>query len=573
MVGTGSSATQIVPAIQPIVKQLYVFQREPGWIMPKGERDFTDDDRAAFANPWRRRRDRWRQRYLLGTEPVARASLPARAPRPTRRAGSSASTTSSASSPTGPTCARRVTPKYPYPGQAADLREHVLLRAQEGERRAGPARGGVGDADRHRRRRRLGARRRRHRHGHRVPGRRTTWRRLRVVGRGGRTLQEHWAGEPRAYLGITVPGFPNFFMLYGPGTNGGEIVTMLESQAEYAVRAVKRMIRERVTAVEVKPSFEARWYRWLQRTMAGTSWTMSNNYFTSPTGKVVTQWPYGNVHVPRAHQAPGPRVGDDASPTADPTNEGRGTMTHPFSYQGRRVVVTGAARGVGAALLDVLAELDVAHVTAIDLNAPSGPHDAFLADGPLRRGCRARRDRADRRPGARAVQQRGRGRHATARHRALGQLPRAAHAVRGPARPHARGRRHRQHRVDRRQPVAQARRRSTRCSTSTSPTAGPRRCSGSRRTCRRSARSPYNFSKEVVEVYTLRSSRPTMRRGVRTNAVCPGPIDTPLLPEFRADDERQDRRLEHPGDGRAGGQRPARSRRCSRSSARRRRRT
>jgi cation diffusion facilitator CzcD-associated flavoprotein CzcO len=119
--------------------------------------------------------------------------------------------------------------------------------------------------------------------------------RLRVEGRDGRTLQDRWAGEPRAYLGITVPGFPNFFMLYGPGTNGGDIVTMLESQAAYAVRAVERMTRERVTAVEVKPSFEARWYRWLQRTMAGTSWTMSNNYFTSPTGKVVTQWPYGNA--------------------------------------------------------------------------------------------------------------------------------------------------------------------------------------------------------------------------------------------------------------------------------------
>ena len=60
-----------------------------------------------------------------------------------------------------------------------------------------------------------------------------------------------WANEPRAFLGITVPAFPNFFMLYGPGTNGGgEIVIMLESQAEYAVRAVKRMIRERVTAVD-----------------------------------------------------------------------------------------------------------------------------------------------------------------------------------------------------------------------------------------------------------------------------------------------------------------------------------
>ena len=47
------------------------------------------------------------------------------------------------------------------------------------------------------------------------------------------------------------------------------------------------------------------------------------------------------------------------------------------------------------------------------------------------------------------------------------------------------------------------------------------------------ADSPYNFSKEVVALYTMRSSRPTSRRGVRTNSVCPGPIDTPLLPDFR----------------------------------------
>src|SRR5205085_9301887 len=52
--------------------------------------------------------------------------------------------------------------------------------------------------------------------------------RLPVRGRGGRSLHEVWAGEPHAFLGITVPGFPNFFMLYGPGTNGGELVVMLE---------------------------------------------------------------------------------------------------------------------------------------------------------------------------------------------------------------------------------------------------------------------------------------------------------------------------------------------------------
>jgi cation diffusion facilitator CzcD-associated flavoprotein CzcO len=117
--------------------------------------------------------------------------------------------------------------------------------------------------------------------------------RLEVVGRAGRTLQEYWAGEPHAFLGITVPGFPNFFMLYGPGTNGGEIVTMLESQSEFAVRVVKRMRRERVTAVEVRPIFDRGWNRWLQAKMRGTSWTMSNNYFKAETGKIVTQWPSG----------------------------------------------------------------------------------------------------------------------------------------------------------------------------------------------------------------------------------------------------------------------------------------
>jgi phytoene dehydrogenase-like protein len=88
---------------------------------------------------------------------------------------------------------------------------------------------------------------------------------------------------------------PNFFMLYGPGANGGEIVVMLESQAEYAVRAVRRLIRRRATTVEVRPRFEAAWNRWLDRRIEGTSWTMTNNYFKAPSGKVVTQWPYGNL--------------------------------------------------------------------------------------------------------------------------------------------------------------------------------------------------------------------------------------------------------------------------------------
>src|SRR4051812_35676634 len=54
-------------------------------------------------------------------------------------------------------------------------------------------------------------------------------------------------------------------------------------------------------------------------------------------------------------------------------------VMHPFTYEGLRVVVTGGASGVGAALLDVLAEFDAAHVTVLDVKRPTGPHHAYVA--------------------------------------------------------------------------------------------------------------------------------------------------------------------------------------------------
>ena len=68
---------------------------------------------------------------------------------------------------------------------------------------------------------------------------------MNVLGRGGQSIDELWARDgARAYLGAMLPGFPNFYMLYGPNTNGGEIVSFLEHQSSYAVRAMKRMRRE-----------------------------------------------------------------------------------------------------------------------------------------------------------------------------------------------------------------------------------------------------------------------------------------------------------------------------------------
>jgi cation diffusion facilitator CzcD-associated flavoprotein CzcO len=293
VVGTGSSATQVVPAIQPIVEKLYVFQREPGWVMPKGERDLSAEERASLSAARRRKRERRRQRYLL-EKSLWRGHLYRPGTKSNEARRQFCLSYIERQFAERPDLRKAVTPEYPYPGKRPIFAStfYPALKKPNVElvprAVASVTRDGIVDTD--------GVTR-----AVDVIVMATGFQpadylhRLRVVGRGGRTLQEHWAGEPRAFLGITVAGFPNFFMLYGPGTNGGEIVSMLESQAEFAVRAIRRMTSGRVTAVEVRPSFEARWYRWLQSKMTGTSWTMSNNYFAAPNGKIVTQWPYGNT--------------------------------------------------------------------------------------------------------------------------------------------------------------------------------------------------------------------------------------------------------------------------------------
>src|SRR5262245_31223322 len=252
--------------------------------MAKGERDCTDEERAELSGWWRGRKERWGQRWMLeknlwggklnrpGTE--LNASREATCRKYIARVFADR-----------PDLAEAVTPTYPYPGKRpvlastfypALLEDNVEL-VPKAVASVTPT--GLVDSD--------GVER-----DVDVIVMATGFRpadylaRLPVVGRGGVALHDHWAGEPHAYLGITVPGFPNFFMLYGPGTNGGELVLTLESQAEYAVRVAKRLRRGRVTAVDVRPSFERRWNRWLDRKIEGTSWTMSNNYFKAPTGKI-----------------------------------------------------------------------------------------------------------------------------------------------------------------------------------------------------------------------------------------------------------------------------------------------
>jgi cation diffusion facilitator CzcD-associated flavoprotein CzcO len=291
LVGTGSTATQIVPEIAPVVGQLYLFQREPGWVVPKGDRDFDPEERAKYRSKLQRRITRLKAAYQLEKNQIGgaihRPGTKINALREQQCRSFVARVFADR-----PDLAEALTPHYPYPGKRpiinstfypALLRENVTLvpRAVRSVTEKG-----VIDQD-----------------GNEYvvdvlvmatgfqPANYLSS--LEVVGVGGRTIHEAWAGEPQALLGMTVPGFPNFFILYGPNTNGGEIVSCLERQAEHVVQAARRLIRTGATAVEVRPTYFQAYNRWIDRKMRGTAWVVSNNYYKAPSGRIVTQWPFG----------------------------------------------------------------------------------------------------------------------------------------------------------------------------------------------------------------------------------------------------------------------------------------
>lgn len=291
VVGTGSSASQIVPAIAASADHVTLFQREPGWVIPKPDRDLAPDERAALKSPWAGRRERLRLFWQLERGQVLGAiHRPGTKINALRQQQCEAYLAGVFKN--RPDLAAAVTPRYPYPGKRpilsrdfypALLRDNVEL-VPHAVQSVTP--GGVVDV-------------RGVEHPADVLVLATGFQPAHylasydVVGRAGRTLREFWNGEPQAFLGITVPEFPNFFILYGPNTNGGEIVNHLERQAELAVRSISRLRHSPTASVEVRPVFYRVYNAWLQRAIAKTAWTSANNYYKADSGRVVTQWPYG----------------------------------------------------------------------------------------------------------------------------------------------------------------------------------------------------------------------------------------------------------------------------------------
>jgi cyclohexanone monooxygenase len=289
VLGTGSTASQLVPELAKVAGQVYSVQRSPTWILPKPDRPYSRWERWLFAHvPFAKKF--YRTRLWLRSE--ANISVIEHGSEKTQEFTAIALRLL-ANSVADEQLRRKLTPEHPMGCKrlvfsseylSALTQPHVevlssparYLRARSLVMQDGTERDvdvvvcatGYAAADY------LGE--------------------IEVTGEGGTTLRDVWRDGAHAYLGMAVPGFPNFFMLYGPNTNVGSnsVIFVLEAQARYIVRALRYLRRKGKRYVAVRPSAMADFLAKIDQWMQGTVWTTQcSNYFRAANGRVVTQWP------------------------------------------------------------------------------------------------------------------------------------------------------------------------------------------------------------------------------------------------------------------------------------------
>ena len=291
VIGTGASSIQFIPKIAPDAARLTLFQRTPPWIMPHPDRPV-------------RGYEKWLFKHLPFTQKLFRAGIYAffesrvlpftRKPDLMKAGERIALKHMREQIPNDPELRAKLTPGYRmgckrilmsntyYKALAApnaevvtdaitEVREHAIVTADGTEHEVDTIILGTGF------------------HVADMPF--TDW----VTGRGGRTMADVFAGSPQAYLGTTVAGFPNLFLLTGPNTGLGHnsIVYILESQFNYVLDAL-RVMRERGAAiVEVRPEAQERFNAAVQKQMKGTVWTTGGcaSWYIDRNGLNTTLWP------------------------------------------------------------------------------------------------------------------------------------------------------------------------------------------------------------------------------------------------------------------------------------------
>lgn len=289
VIGTGASAIQFVPQIAPKVGQLRLFQRTAPWIIARGDRALTRAEHALFrAVPLAQKLARaavflTQEASAVGfvhprlgrvAQVVARRHLRKQVPDPQLRARLTPSYAMG--------CKRVLRSDDYLPALSRDnvdlitekiteIRPHGIVTADGVEHPVDTIIYGTGFrvtdspiADR-------------------------------ITGRDGRTLAEAWQGSPEAYLGTTVTGFPNMFLLLGPSTGLGHttVIYMLESQLAYVLDALRHLARDGVASFEPRPEAQRAFRDDIDRRMRTTVWSVGGctSWYMDKTGRNSVIWP------------------------------------------------------------------------------------------------------------------------------------------------------------------------------------------------------------------------------------------------------------------------------------------
>jgi cation diffusion facilitator CzcD-associated flavoprotein CzcO len=291
VLGTGASAIQTVPAIQPAVGHLSVFQRTPPWVMPHRDRPISDFERRMYRRfPLLQRLVRggvylsrelvvpglaFEPRLMKALQRVALRHMEKQVPDPALRAKLT---------PEYVLGCKRILPSNEwYPA----LQQPNVELITEGIREIRPE--GIVTAD--------GVL-------HEVDtivmatGFKVTDISLayRIRDAAGVSMADRWEGSPQAYLGTAVAGFPNLFFVTGPNTGLGHnsLLFMIEAQLSYVLDALRQMRARGTTRVEVRRDAQEAYNAYIQRRLVRSVWNTGGcaSWYLDKTGKNTTIWPY-----------------------------------------------------------------------------------------------------------------------------------------------------------------------------------------------------------------------------------------------------------------------------------------
>ncbi|MYU22647.1 NAD(P)/FAD-dependent oxidoreductase [Streptomyces sp. SID8352] len=134
---------------------------------------------------------------------------------------------------------------------------------------------------------------------------------MKITGRGGVDLHEQWAGDPRAYLGITIPGFPNLFCLYGPNTNlvlNGSIILFSEAGVHYTIGCIQELMRRGAGSMECRQDVFESYNSRIDEANQSMAWSTPgvNSWYKNASGRVTQNWPLPIIEYWRLTRRPDP---------------------------------------------------------------------------------------------------------------------------------------------------------------------------------------------------------------------------------------------------------------------------